>query len=623
MAKERKSAEKPLEELGREDRADDPLFVPHLEHETLREAIRALRTSKPDSDEYSVAIESICGATDDSQPVEQYDGTLGVTQAFVNGHQAPVGQLQWNDNLGAIYTNPGNVSGVRWCTGTLISNDLFLSAGHCFDQTGGGWERPRVNGTTNIISNAEIATRMHVNFNFQVDPAGNPRTEVSFPILSLVEYRLGNLDFAITRLGGNPGIQFGFTGVSTTDAAVGDMLCIIGHPAGMMKRIEAGTCTSLSGSTIAYNDIDTLGGNSGSGILRATDGRIVGVHTNGGCNAGGTGSNTGVRITSIRASSPTLQNLNTGTPNKFIDDVATAPALDIGGAGTAVKALDDPITIKVPDDGGTPNKFIDDVTTAPALDTGGAGTAVKALDDPVTLKVTDDPGTIKVPDDGGSPAKFIDDGGTPNKVIDDVATRPSLDTGNATAIKAIDDGITIKAGDDGRTPNKLLDDGVTIKFGDDGGGGGTGNKFNDDGSVAKQLDDPRTNKLLDDGGQTNKLADDGSQKALDDAKTPALDKGGIDNKLPGTDGGPFVDPGFDPAVGGAVRPFVLATPHHSQQFVSPIEQQFQQQSVLEQAQMQIAALEQQIAALHDELQRLDAIYRQALGEYGAMTGQVR
>lgn len=564
MAKDKRPAAKELEELGREDRADDPLFVPHLEHETLREAISSLRTSKSDSDEYARALETICGAIDDSQPVEQYNGTLGVTQAFVNAHQAPVGQLQWNNNLAAIYTNPGTVSGVRWCTGTLISNDLFISAGHCFDQTGGGWERPRVNGTSNIISNAEIATRMHVNFNFQVDPSGNPRPEQSFPILALLEYRLGGLDFAITRLGGNPGTVFGFTGVSTTDAAVGDMICIIGHPAGMMKRIEAGPCTSLSGNTIAYNDIDTLGGNSGSGILRASDGQIVGVHTNGGCNAAGTGSNTGVRITSIRANSPTLQTLSTGTPNKFIDDVVTVPALDIGGAGTVVKALDDPTTIKVPDDGGTPNKFIDDVATVPRLDVGGGGTAVKALDDP----------------------------------------------------------ITIKAGDDGRTPNKFLDDGITIKAADDGGG--TVIKFVDDGGTSKRLDDQRTIKVVDDGGPTIKFADDGgSLKAFDDAKTPALDKGFTDNKLPGSDGGPVVDPGFDPRIGGGVRPFVLATPHHSQQFVSPIEQQRQQQSVLQQAEMQIAALEQQIAALHEELQQLDAIYRQALEEYGEMTGQTR
>ncbi len=53
---------------------------------------------------YSKVLERICGATDDSQEVEQYDGTLGVTVAFVGARQRPVGQLQWNENLAATFT---------------------------------------------------------------------------------------------------------------------------------------------------------------------------------------------------------------------------------------------------------------------------------------------------------------------------------------------------------------------------------------------------------------------------------------------------------------------------------------------------------------------------------------
>lgn len=264
---------------------------------------------------YSEILETICGATDDSQAVEQYDGTLGVTVPFVNGHQRPVGQLQWNDNLASIYSNPGTVSGVRWCTGTLISNDLFLAAGHCFDQTGGGWIRPNDNTSGSIIPSSEIATNMHINFNYQVDPSGTLRTEQSFPVLELVEYRLGSLDFAIVRLGGNPGAIFGTTAISSTDASEDDMVCIIGHPAGVPKRIEAGPVTDLHDSRIGYNDIDTLGGNSGSGIVRASDGRIVGVHTNGGCSrndpSNDSSHNHGVRITSMIAQSATLQALTT------------------------------------------------------------------------------------------------------------------------------------------------------------------------------------------------------------------------------------------------------------------------------------------------------------------------
>jgi V8-like Glu-specific endopeptidase len=329
------------------DRPHDPMLVPHLA------PVERLFPAESKEDPYGLILETICGATDDSQPVEQYDGTLGVTTAYVANHERAVAQVQWNDNLGAVYTNPGNVSGVRWGSGTMVSPDLFLTAGHLFDQTGGGWERPRVNGTSNVISPQEIATNMHLNFNYQVDSTGTPRTEDSFAITQLIEYRLNGVDFSICRIAGSPGNTYGWTTVANVDSAVNDMLCIIGHPAGLRKRIEAGPCSSFSGNQIRYNDIDTLGGNSGSGILQSPTGDLVGVHTNGGCNAAGTGSNFGMRISVVRAASPTLQNLGAAT-GILADVIATNVVADVGGVLT-IPRNDKPVL----DDIGT--RVLDDV----------------------------------------------------------------------------------------------------------------------------------------------------------------------------------------------------------------------------------------------------------------------
>ena len=92
---------------------------------------------------YRRVLETICGVTDDSREVEQYRGTLGVTAEFVAARQGPVAQVQWNDNLGATFDNPGNVSAVRWGSGTMIGDDLFLTCGHLFDDDANGWMLPR------------------------------------------------------------------------------------------------------------------------------------------------------------------------------------------------------------------------------------------------------------------------------------------------------------------------------------------------------------------------------------------------------------------------------------------------------------------------------------------------
>jgi V8-like Glu-specific endopeptidase len=228
-----------------------------------------------DDDVGEVAQESICGTRNDAQHVNNYDGSLGPTIAFVNANKP---------SKGAMETTATASQSAKYCSGSLISSNLFLTAGHCVDSSTVGdfisFNYERAAGSTTVL----------------------PQTHVQ--ITAIVEDSLGGLDYAIVRLNGTPGNTFGISAVASADAAVGSAITIIGHPNAEPKQIEAGTVASRSTNYLRYGNVDTLGGSSGSGVLNSA-GAIVGVHTNGGCTSSG-GTNSGVRIARIRAVSNVL-----------------------------------------------------------------------------------------------------------------------------------------------------------------------------------------------------------------------------------------------------------------------------------------------------------------------------
>ncbi len=275
-----------------------------------RREVLALELGRVDAEIEQFAFESICGSRDDTQDVELYDGSLGVTREFVDAHEPPIGQLQWLEDLHDNFSGPGesagDVAGARWGSGGLIADDLFITAGHCFDQQGGGWVRPRRGGK--VIEPEEIATLMRINFNYQVNgQTRQPRPGDPFPVEELIEFREASLDFAIVRVGRNaagqlPGEIYGTLALAAHDLVTeGAMLCLIQHPNGVPKRIEAGPMHQNTSGQISYDSLDTLGGSSGAPIL-SDSGELVGVHTNGGCTAF-SGFNRGVAIDAIRNAS--------------------------------------------------------------------------------------------------------------------------------------------------------------------------------------------------------------------------------------------------------------------------------------------------------------------------------
>lgn len=262
-------------------------------------------------------VESQCGPSIDWQDVELYDGTLGVSASFVDAKEGAVGQIQWNSNLASIYDDPGNVSGVRWCSGTLIGKRLFLTAGHCFDvkaNDGVGADFPLDNATGVEITPQQAAQNMHVNFQYQKDGNGVLRSQVEYEVKSMREYRLGGLDYAVLELKGTPGDTFNPTNIWAKNPSVDDGLTIIQHPLGLPKVVDSGSLLGqLSNGLFTYDDIDTDNGSSGSGLLNGA-GNVVGVHVQGGCESSG---NKAVPITEIIDESPIVKLAALSTMTNF------------------------------------------------------------------------------------------------------------------------------------------------------------------------------------------------------------------------------------------------------------------------------------------------------------------
>lgn len=252
-------------------------------------------------------IETQCNAQDLTQDVELYDGSLGPSREFVALHQAATGQIQWNASFALGQgADEGNVAGSRWCTGTLISANYFLTAGHCFKPIASGWITPSrvLNGKRVPLTPAELAPLMHINFNYQLSrETRDVRLPKVFPIVKLLE-RPDELDYALVQIGPDsngklPDAYFYVQPIDTSLNALSSakVLTIVQHPDGRPKVVGAGVRLSISGDRIYYSDIDTLGGSSGSGII-SQDGQLVGVHTNGGCTIGG-GANFGLTLNAI------------------------------------------------------------------------------------------------------------------------------------------------------------------------------------------------------------------------------------------------------------------------------------------------------------------------------------
>ncbi|MBI4350311.1 MAG: trypsin-like peptidase domain-containing protein [Elusimicrobia bacterium] len=164
-----------------------------------------------------------------------------------------------------------------FCSGTLVGEDIVMTAGHC------------------VLDEAKCAATRFV-FGYSLKQAGDyPRSvpaEDVYGCSGIIKRDLDmNPGFFASVFNGGPGPDFALVRLDRkvpgrkplpihrkARPAKGDKLFVIGHPVGLPVKVAGAAKVRDAGPKYFFKaDLDTFGGNSGSAVFNADTGLIEGI----------------------------------------------------------------------------------------------------------------------------------------------------------------------------------------------------------------------------------------------------------------------------------------------------------------------------------------------------------
>lgn len=153
-----------------------------------------------------------------------------------------------------------------FCSGSLVGEDLIITAGHCIEDA------------------SECASTKFV-FGYAVAKAGvYPTSTLASEVVGCKEIvarkkEAAGADFALIRLDRKVKNHKPLKINRVPDLKAGDHVGVIGHPSGLPVKVAFGKSEVRDVSTTGYfvANLDTYGGNSGSAVFNTATGLIEGI----------------------------------------------------------------------------------------------------------------------------------------------------------------------------------------------------------------------------------------------------------------------------------------------------------------------------------------------------------